>query len=725
MKWMKNMLVLATALSAASAFAQNAAGYKWDIVPMGGGGFVTGVYPAKTEQGMAYARTDVGGAYRWDKNASKWVPLMDWMSEADMGLMGIDSLAVDPKNAANVVLLAGTSYFSNGRTVIMRSTNYGQNFTTTDVTSLFKTHGNGYGRQSGERLAFDPGSSNILYAGTRYNGLFKSTDSGASWTRMNSLNVTTTPNGNGVNLVLPDPTSVVGGVAQRLIVGVSRNSSAGPNLYRSDNAGQSFTAISGPPGALMPQRGAFDGQGNLYLTYGDGAGPGSLGDTNNPSDPLLASDPMRQGGVWKYNVPNWSWSNVTPSGMTNAFSGISVDPNNPQRVIASTINMYWTQWKASDGSNTYGDRIFLSTNGGASWTDVMANATKATDGIAWIADESIHWAGSVVFDPFNGQTAWVTSGNGIFKTTNVGAAQPTWTFNVKGLEEAVPLGVVSVPGGPLVSAIGDYDGFRHYNTYTYGQRLMPKMGTTTGLAIAPGNPSIMARVAGKVQFSQNGGVNWGEAAVTNGTQGQVAVSANGAVLLHSPKDSTTTYRSVNLGASWTPVNYMNTSNAFPVADAVHSNLFYAYDRFTGKFWTSYDGGVNFYNISNLQAWGTDRIRVAPGSGGDVWVPLNGNGLMRSTNSGTSFTKINSVSDCAGIGFGKAAPGATYPTIFIWGTVNGTRGLFRSTDTGTTWLRINDWAHQYGSNGSIVVGDMNTFGVVYMSTAGRGLAVGRP
>ena len=54
-----------------------------------------------------------------------------------------------------------------------------------------------------------------------------------------------------------------------------------------------------------------------------------------------------------------------------------------------------------------------------------------------------------------------------------------------------------------------------------------------------------------------------------------------------------------------------------------------------------------------------------------------------------------------------------------------RGLFRSTDVGNTWLRINDDAHQYGANGKFIVGDMNTFGVVYMSTNGRGLAVGKP
>ena len=62
---------------------------------------------------------------------------------------------------------------------------------------------------------------------------------------------------------------------------------------------------------------------------------------------------------------------------------------------------------------------------------------------------------------------------------------------------------------------------------------------------------------------------------------------------------------------------------------------------------------------------------------------------------------------------------------MWGIVNGVRGMFRSTDTGNTWLQINDWNHQYGADGGVVFGDMNTFGVVYMSTMGRGLVAGRP
>jgi hypothetical protein len=86
-----------------------------------------------------------------------------------------------------------------------------------------------------------------------------------------------------------------------------------------------------------------------------------------------------------------------------------------------------------------------------------------------------------------------------------------------------------------------------------------------------------------------------------------------------------------------------------------------------------------------------------------------------------------VSNCGAVGFGKAAAGAAYPAIYIWATVGGVRGAFRSTDTGATWTRINDDEHEYGGpgNGQFIMGDMNAFGVVYMSTAGRGIVYGKP
>jgi hypothetical protein len=696
----------------AMVLQQPAAAYTWDNVAMGGGGFVSAVIPTKTP-GVVYARTDVGGAYRWDNTNARWVPLLDWVSDDLNSYQGVEALAVDPKNAANVYMYVGLNYWSGSKSAILRSNDYGATFSITDVSSQFKAHGNGMGRQNGERLLVDPGSSNVLYLGTRANGLFKSTDAGAAWSQVTSLNVTTTPNENGISVVMADPSSVAGGVAQRLFVGVSRYGSAGANFYRSDNAGASFSAVAGSPSGLMPQRAAFDGAGNLYITYANGAGP-----HGNSS----GTEPMTSGQIWKYTIANGAWSNVTPAGVSSAFSGISVDPSNAQRLIASTCNVYLPQ------GNSQGDRIYISTNGGASWTDVIARGfVKDTAGVNWIANHGIHWAGTVTFDPFNTKAVWVTSGNGIFKTSDIDATPATWSFNTKGLEETVPLNIYSIPGGPLLSALGDVDGFQHYNTSTYSNPMYsPPMGTTTGLAVADASTSTVVRVGAAMYTSANGGTNWSQVAM-NGTKGQVALSASGAVLLHSPENSAITYRSVNMGASWSAVNGLSASNARPLADPVNTSKFYVHNPIDGSFMISTDSGATFWKFSTLAGDGGALIRAAPGREGDIWVPMNGGGLLRTTSSGWQFSAIPNVSYCAAVGFGKAAPGASYPTVFIWGTVGGVRGLFRSTDTGQTWTRVNDNAHQYGgpANGGFVVGDMNTFGVVYMSTPGRGIVVGRP
>ncbi len=334
--------------------AQTTADYNWKSVAIGGGGFVSAIIPSKTRQNLVYARTDVGGAYRWNASNNSWVPLTDWVSEDQVGFLGVESLAIDPQSPNRLYMLAGISYFNGGKTAILRSNDYGNTFTIIDVTNQFKAHGNGMGRQTGEKLVIDPNNSNILYCGTRSNGLFRSTDAGATWSRLNALNVTTTPNENGISFVILDGSSVSGGVTQRIIVGVSRSGST--NLYRSDNGGQSFSVVSGATTTYMPHRAALAGNGDLYITYGNGAGPHGHS---------VVPEPMDEGQIWKYSISSGTWTNITPSGFNRAFGGISVDPNNPGRIVASTINTYMNQ------NGAWGDRIFLSTNGGSSWVDVV------------------------------------------------------------------------------------------------------------------------------------------------------------------------------------------------------------------------------------------------------------------------------------------------------------------------------------------------------------------
>jgi xyloglucan-specific exo-beta-1,4-glucanase len=697
---------------ACTAARANSNGYCWGSVVIGGGGFVSGVVMSTREPNLIYARTDVGGAYRWNEAAQGWLPLTDWVAENQVGLLGVESIALDPSEPNRVYLLAGISYFDGGKTAILSSTDYGDTFAVHEVTAQFKAHGNGPGRQNGERLAVDPTQGSILFAGTRADGLFRSADRGVTWSRVASLDVTTTATGSGIAFVLFDPRSGSAGEATRtLYAGISRT--AEPNLYVSTDAGATWSAVPGQPITYAPQRAVLAESGELFVTYGNGAGPGRTG-----------MNPMDRGEIWKLDVAAGVFTEITPlRGDDNrAFGGISVDATNSSRLLASTINTYQEQpWG-------FGDRIFLSTDAGASWADLFGRnrVVMDTNGLPWIDQHAIHWAGSIEIDPFNPERAFVTSGNGIFMTQNLGAPSSTWSFAAHGVEEMVPLDAVSVPGGPLVSAIGDYDGFVHDDP-TRSPELgvhTPSMGTTQGLAAAALAPERLARVGRALYISTDGARSWLPATkpvMQNG--GRLAYSADGSVLLLAV--GTSAYRTLDLGASWSAVSGIN-FNATPSADSVNPNKFYAYDVTAGLIYVSNDGGQTFASSTAVGTGGARRIRTLPGSEGDVWIALNGAGLVRSVDSGSSFQRIAGVDSCRAIGFGAPAPNQSLPAAYIWGAAGGgPRGVYRSDDAGASWQRINDDAHQFGGpgNGEFIIGDANVYGRVFLSTAGRGIARG--
>ena len=49
--------------------------YTWGTVNIGGGGFITGIVSAKSHSDVQYARSDVGGAYRWNSKGRVWESL--------------------------------------------------------------------------------------------------------------------------------------------------------------------------------------------------------------------------------------------------------------------------------------------------------------------------------------------------------------------------------------------------------------------------------------------------------------------------------------------------------------------------------------------------------------------------------------------------------------------------------------------------------------------------
>ncbi|MBN2195045.1 MAG: hypothetical protein JW751_19670 [Polyangiaceae bacterium] len=738
----------------------------WGNVRFDGGGFVDGVLASTTVEGLFYARTDVGGVYRWNDADGVWVPLMDWISEEDVGLYGVESFALDPNHPSRLYVLAGTTYFSDGKTAILRSEDYGETFEVVDVTSLWLAHGNGMGRQTGEKLAVDPNNPEILFCGSRAHGLFKSTDAGRTWANVNTIGAQAGAdlvNANGLSFVLFDPTSslTADGGTSTIYLGVS---SATNPLYVSTDGGATFTPVAGGPEGQLPNRAALSGS-SLYVTFSNSLGPHSLSN----------------GSFYRYAVDSGVWTNLTPltddgsapianGGQNSAhgMGGVSVDPADPNHIVISTLSYYGGQTRYGDGGEGWGDRIYVTTDGGATWTTdfshmeptVAANANADANGNAWISGHAIHWAGDIAIDPFHSSEAWVVSGNGIFHTENLGEPRPVWKFESQGIEETVPLDIVSVPQGPLVTAIGDYDG-AVYSDITQSTRLhSPAIGTTQSLGYAPlagaflrtGHVTDYSTGTGiesdVMYFSEDVGATWTELPAPPGRQGLVVLSADGTVLLHRPQDSAVVYRSEDRGQTWTPVTGLDGQAQYAriVCDPVNANVFYLLDQ-QGKLKRSDDQGVSFATVGSVQdeAQGLLQankglIRTVPGREGHIWAPLdqtqswaeNGkystNGLAFSDDGGLTWTRFPAIYSAHAVGIGKAAEGADYETLFIWGVAGDSThplGIYYSIDQGASWTRMNDDAHQFGGpgNGAFVQGDMNVFGRVYMSTVGRGLIYG--
>jgi BNR/Asp-box repeat. len=695
---MKKILILFALLlvNCVSSFAQ----YTFNHIPIGGGGFVTGVISNKTT-GDIYCRTDVGGAYRWDAANNKWVQLLDWFSEDESGFNGVEALAIDNQNPNNIYMLCGTSYVNNGRTAILKSTNKGNTFTYVDVTTKFKAHGNGYGRGNGERLAVDPNNSNILFCGTRGNGLWKSTDSGVTW-NLAWNGVTTTTNGNGICFVVFDPSSASGGITQTIYIGISRTGS--DNIYKSTDGGATFTPMSATT-SYFPHRAVLQGT-TMYVTYADNEGPG----TNNV------------GRVFKLNTSTGAWTNFTPlTWGTNSLSygGVDIDPANVNRVVISTTGVY----NNNQYGKTWGDFVYLSTDGGTNWTLKNGSNSKFDNNGIGCASGQDNWAECAVFDPTNSNLVRVVGGGGIFACSDITATNPVWKYDVIGIEETAFLDGVSVPGGPFICAMGDMTGFLFTNLTAYPtQFLTPGSGTNRSVAYASANVNKLVRTSdadAHVYYSTNMGTTWTACATSKGSGGRATLSADGETILHCPND--TAYYSNDNGATWGKSTGMNFWGAIPVADPVNSNYFYINNPGDGKMYVSSNKGVSFSVAGNSGSssnpWTTNISRAAPGNEGHIWVPQIANGLKYSTDHGQTYTTVSNVSYCRSIGFGKTASGASYPTIFIWGTVSGTTGLFRSTDKGATWLRMNDNAHQFGGLETLI-GDMNIFGRLY--TGGGGI-----
>ena len=722
--------------------------YEWGSLKIGGGGFVSAIIEGQREM---YMRTDVGGAYKYDYTKGEWVQLFGFLKEANRGYLAIKGIAIDPTDDDVVYFLCGRADHSPNY-AIFKTTDGGKSFIEVDVSNLITSHGNGDGRECTEPIAVDPDHPYIVYAGgdtaVGSSALIKSIDGGLTWKPVKGYDdlgfykyeVDWPFIGKTRTLLKDDNTywhhngvAVIKIIDGKVIVG---SSIAGkPNIHVADVEKDEFTVLSEDlPYDNFPLSIRDDRNGNLFFTY-------------------IAEITFqgKAGGAFKYNLKSGKVTDISP--VDRAIGAISADREDPNKLLARTTGIWEDQWYSKEYDKSTiasGDNFFRSLDGGKTWTNITPGKKKDDNtfyslpidknGYDWIVGKSIHWGTSIVIDPRNPDKIYMTSGNGIFCCNNIWDEKNVkFYFEPKGQEEIVALDMISVKGGYPYSAVGDIDGFIHKNVYDIPPQYKPNMGTTGVIAACPQDPRLMVRFnlhEEKGYYSEDGGNLWYKLEDTSGHGGRGAITTFGdekfRIFHTSPNgiNYTDTY-----GRTWVESRGLIGEQEFGVlVDESDPMMVYSCSA-TKKtedspsqiiFSVSYDAGKTFRNhiVGENKGFSNRLAYLGPGK---IVLAAGRDGAYITNDFGETVEKMEGVSYCKTVGYGAPEKKGGIYTLFMYGKPleSDPEGIYRSSDKGKTWVLINENQVSGGTgDGNFLVGDMNTFGMVYMSTCGLGIKYGR-
>jgi len=726
-------------------------GYVWAPVRLGAGGFVTGLVIHPLDPDVRYCRTDVGNAYRWDPKLKEWVPMV--VREGSSGVpasvaaapskIGVESIAVDPKDAKVVLISFPVKYSSSDKSsvtslagAVFRSTDGGRNFIQSDLN--VKMLPNGSWRHKGECMGIDPINTSIVYYGSRENGLWKSVNGGLNWTQLTTGGAPDAKaNVIGIRF---DPAGFKSGTVYAMV--------AGGSVLKSVNAGETWTDVGAKSGLEgSPGNSFVDPAGNLYVV-------------KNKSTKIWK---MTREGAWSELSPNFGSSG-------NMANALAVDPANPKRIFAIGT----------------GSSVSRSLDGGATWIS-LGNCLSFANTFGWLPQQvkgsSEGWRlnGGIFFD--SKSRLWVPQGNEGVLTAVPSAedcetsANPIkWTIDSKGIEEFVTHDVAFLPGSgdQMVVAIEDATAFLIKNPDNFDAvhaNLQTQLiSNGTGLAFCPNAGNYVAVASADIHhtssgkdfsgYSTDGGKTWTRfpAQPPGAKAGSIAVSrrdgwGDGADhLVWYPLGNRPPHWSNDGGKTWTQ------GNGFPLkangsfdkdisgywngalkqkaltADPHVPDRFFLYTIWGGaaRLYRSDDGGRNWTPVpdSGLPAGGHHgQLAANPFVKNDYWFADGwesggASGLWHSTD-GAAYSKVPGVDRAITLAVGKGSGGAE--AVYFYGrlTASPEWGVFRSVDQGATWDRISYYPAGQIDFPSSMAASQETFGLVAIGLSGNSFVYGRP
>lgn len=734
--------------------------YNYFNIPIGGGGYVTGIEFDRSRKDILYIRTDIGGLYRFDKTAEQWTSLIDFVNEND--LAETYPAAVCSENG----LLYSVCGSDNNNAKLCISRDFGGSFEYKSIPA--RVHGNFSGRGTGSRLTVKNG---VIYFASSYDGILKSEDCGESWTAF-------TPYGEKCMTfvhVSDDGKRVVTACAGT--ENMPNPDMRGHSLYVSYDGMETFEKLSQPenvPGkplsGMVGHRISTDGS-YFYITMN------CSGDAkwNLPLSYSCDAGCIGKGAVLRCKILDdgrlGEYEDITPEPEnTCGYGGICAEHG-----IVAVSTMY-----------RYGERIYLSDDCGKSWRTILDAIDSISFNIPYMKPENnqgssvIHWISDIKINPHNKNEAWFNTGTGVFRTENLCDKKPHFCDCCNGIEETVHLNVYSPHKGDvkLIDILGDLGGFAFTDIHSHAPNTFadennlryitcinadfPDSNPETVVVTARGN--WVGSTKGGLIISHNQGKNFDtrpdlpyglsekldslfeRIERPNVNAGWVAVSADGESVVWSVADRGNILPSDCVVYSNDKCNSYNISKFInlhgniysghikPFSDRVIAERFYAFGS-SGEFFVSDDGGAVFrqckcglpaVDFGRIDGHNKTDIKPDKGKSGVFYITAAG-GLYKLVYDGRECRTVRLSGEGdrilrIGLGIkGREYLGAD-KMLYVNGWIDRVYGFYCSENDGAEWMRINSNKQMFGEINAIE-GDSREEGRFYLATGSRGLICG--
>ena len=753
--------------------------YNYRNAPIPGGGYVTGFAFHGKVPGILYARTDIGGVYRYLYAEKRWKSLIDHVTMMEIAESFPIAIALDNDKPERLYIACGVNGEPNGKLCI--SDDYGESFTYTRIPTM--VHGNLSGRGTGMRLVVDESDSDTLYFASQTGGLLRSRDAGVSWEKLPLPENYTT-----FVWVSADGRTIVAGTAGLTTRRDEKH--RGHSMYVSYDAGETFDKLAEPESyeiadckmnGMVASRYDYDGK-YLYVTMN------STGRFNYIVDMGYSCDTgdVIGGRVLRYFFRDGriaGYDDITPMGASGyldyGFGGISSCSVEPGLLACSTLCRELKSVEAVYISHDYGNSWMVSLEGlekGGIYFNTSYMKPQYNGGVS-----ILHWMSDIKINPFNKDEVWFNSGTGVFGSDKFTADNAQYHDKCTGIEETVHLNVYAPLGGDvkLLDIVGDLGAFafdkldepchnsfddaegnryitcinadlsdENYDTAIVTARGNWKRKTKGGLVRTDDGFKTFTRLPMPYGLSDAIDAKLHEIEEPNVNAGWVAMSPDTHNIVWSIADCIELPSKLVVGSHDGGQTYFkvkidgvddNNGKLKVFADRVNNSVFYGFGE-SGQFYVSTDAGESF----NIAAAGLPRIdfgsidtadkteiRVEGGQSGVIYIATGDAGLYKLIynleNGDVTLMRLSADGDSVfRIGLGLGRPRGDYlkekKAVYLCGVIDGQYGFYRSFDDCNTYERINTDRQMFGDINSID-GDKRVFGRFFIATGSRGVIYG--